>query len=190
MLAKAPLIRSSLFVCLITISLAIPSGVSIAGQWTDPHAWARGPVLGEKDPRHPTRVYKGNIVAMWQLMLAISSAANGLSVQIDGIFGPDTRAATQAWQRGHQFLVPSLVADGLVGPHTWNTARFFHVKKSGTRGDWDYYYYTDAACSGLGCNLPLSYTRTFRTWFVSTACSRDYVVKWPLLDRSLTRNCD
>ncbi|MEU2135081.1 GH25 family lysozyme [Streptomyces sp. NPDC018352] len=42
-------------------------------------------------------------------------AAAGQSVTADGIYGPNTRNATAAFQRSH-----GLTADGIIGPNTWN----------------------------------------------------------------------
>ncbi|MGW2183450.1 GH25 family lysozyme [Streptomyces sp. NPDC001732] len=42
-------------------------------------------------------------------------AAAGQSVTADGIFGPNTRNATTAFQRSH-----GLAADGIIGPKTWD----------------------------------------------------------------------
>ena len=58
-----------------------------------------------------------------QISRGIRQGARGASVVVlqqivgadaDGIFGPRTRAAIQAWQTAH-----GLVADGIVGPLTW-----------------------------------------------------------------------
>jgi peptidoglycan hydrolase-like protein with peptidoglycan-binding domain len=37
-----------------------------------------------------------------------------LSLQIDGVFGPQTKAAVEEFQKG-----ANLAVDGIVGPHTW-----------------------------------------------------------------------
>jgi N-acetyl-anhydromuramyl-L-alanine amidase AmpD len=75
----------------------------------------------------------GNEVEVWQRVLAASPAPTewtnaagkdrtwavewGWPPTIDGIFGDRTQAATEAWQAGR-----GLVADGIVGPKTWNAA--------------------------------------------------------------------
>jgi peptidoglycan hydrolase-like protein with peptidoglycan-binding domain len=50
------------------------------------------------------RGMRGDDVAAWQAVIG---------VEVDGIFGPDTEAATKRWQAERE-----LVADGLVGPRT------------------------------------------------------------------------
>jgi peptidoglycan hydrolase-like protein with peptidoglycan-binding domain len=52
---------------------------------------------------------KGPDVVAWQKFLGLPA---------DGIFGPQTVLATVAWQKTH----PPLVADGIVGPKTWEMA--------------------------------------------------------------------
>lgn len=59
----------------------------------------------------PSTLRRGSIgsdVSRWQGILG---------VQADGNFGPQTEAATKAWQLSHK-----LVADGVVGPATWAAA--------------------------------------------------------------------
>jgi len=40
----------------------------------------------------------------------------GMNIAVDGVFGPQTRDATLAFQRAH-----GLSADGVIGPNTWRT---------------------------------------------------------------------
>jgi len=54
--------------------------------------------------------------------------ANGRSVTVDGIFGPNTEAAVRAFQQSK-----GLAVDGIVGPNTWS-ALIIQVKR-GSQGD-------------------------------------------------------
>jgi len=47
-------------------------------------------------------------VALWQTIIGVTA---------DGLFGPNTQAATKSWQAAH-----GLDADGIVGPKTWAAA--------------------------------------------------------------------
>jgi lysozyme len=50
---------------------------------------------------------RGSDVSAWQAAIGVAA---------DGVFGPQTEAATKIWQAAH-----ALVADGVVGPLTWAT---------------------------------------------------------------------
>jgi peptidoglycan hydrolase-like protein with peptidoglycan-binding domain len=54
--------------------------------------------------------------------------ANGRTVTVDGIFGPNTEAAVRAFQQAK-----GLAVDGIVGPNTWS-ALIIQVKR-GSQGD-------------------------------------------------------
>jgi peptidoglycan hydrolase-like protein with peptidoglycan-binding domain len=54
--------------------------------------------------------------------------ANGRSVTVDGIFGPNTEAAVRAFQQSK-----GLAVDGIVGPNTWS-ALIIQVRR-GSQGD-------------------------------------------------------
>ena len=54
--------------------------------------------------------------------------ANGRSVTVDGIFGPNTEGAVRAFQQSK-----GLAVDGIVGPNTWS-ALIIQVKR-GSQGD-------------------------------------------------------
>ena len=51
---------------------------------------------------------QGEAVKEWQRIIGVTD---------DGVFGPQTEAATKKWQAEHK-----LVADGVVGPLSWNAA--------------------------------------------------------------------
>lgn len=54
----------------------------------------------------------GSDVVKLQTMLNM----DGADLKMDGIFGPKTRAAVQAYQKAN-----GLVPDSIVGPHTWGS---------------------------------------------------------------------
>ena len=74
------------------------------------------PLVRRGDQAHP--------VASLQYLLR----ANGRSVTVDGIFGPNTEAAVRAFQQSK-----GLAVDGIVGPNTWS-ALIIQVKR-GSQGD-------------------------------------------------------
>ena len=66
------------------------------------------------NPGQPT-IHEGDTgEAVRRAQRALRRTPN-LSIVVDGIFGPATKAAVIAFQRGN----PPLVVDGIVGPHTW-----------------------------------------------------------------------
>ncbi|WSL95728.1 peptidoglycan-binding protein [Streptomyces sp. NBC_01718] len=50
---------------------------------------------------------------------AVAPLRGGPYSDVDGVFGPNTAAATVKWQKNHGL---GNDADGWVGPNTWNTA--------------------------------------------------------------------
>ena len=69
------------------------------------------PHIPPSDGAHPTLRLgsTGAAVSTWQGIVGVA---------MDGKFGPNTQKATIAWQRAR----PPLVADGIVGPKTWERA--------------------------------------------------------------------
>lgn len=57
---------------------------------------------------------KGPDVVKLQAMLN----SDGADLKVDGIFGPKTRAAVQAYQKSN-----GLVTDSIVGPQTWGSLK-------------------------------------------------------------------
>ncbi len=114
----------------ITVAVALlvaTSAVAGAGDWIEPHTWGSSEVLGYG------HVTAGDNVAFWQLIQhshygGWCGYADGCTNKIDGHFGPITHDYTVFWQTQMQALVPSLAADGIVGPQSWNASRFFFLK--------------------------------------------------------------
>lgn len=44
---------------------------------------------------------------------------NGHTLNVDGIFGPNTALAVRAFQRAMASEIPGFGVDGIVGPRTW-----------------------------------------------------------------------
>lgn len=78
-------------------------------------------------------------VGFLQSVLWASHQLDGVG-EVDKVWGPRTRTATETWQRGH-----SLVADGCAGYATWSRIAYgFH--NMGSRGR--VYHYTQGPWSG------------------------------------------
>lgn len=72
----------------------------VGSQWPGLHfVWPSTPAI------------MGPPVKMWQERVS----ACGFPVTLDGVYGPESKAACRAFQRDH-----GLVADGIVGPRTWD----------------------------------------------------------------------
>jgi peptidoglycan hydrolase-like protein with peptidoglycan-binding domain len=65
------------------------------------------------NPGQPTISSGATGDAVRRLQRALRRTPN-LSVQIDGVFGPQTKAAVEEFQKE-----ANLAVDGIVGPHTW-----------------------------------------------------------------------
>lgn len=148
-------------------ALAAPAG---AHPWTEPAAWSGGHTIGQY-----STVNQGGIVATWQSFIHDryggfgNGSCTGCPDRTDGIFGSRTGSYTSLWQWEHQAVVPSLVADGVVGPQTWDAARFFHLgSPAGTWGGWTHYAYSDSVAA-----TPMGRAPAFATWGVSP-CSTAY----------------
>lgn len=79
--------------------------------------------LTEVQRRYPSLLSEGSTaegVRVLQYFLSVISTyyRSVPSVEIDGIFGPQTREAVEAYQ-----TVAGLPVDGIVGPNTWNSLR-------------------------------------------------------------------
>jgi len=59
--------------------------------------------------KNTSPMQRGDDVHAWQAVLS----ATGFPVEMDGIFGPATAAATKSWQGRY-----GITADGMVGPET------------------------------------------------------------------------
>ena len=90
----------------VTASAASASGFDNDSIWSD-----------EVQLQNGGSVHSGNVVGMWQEIL---SAEFGLSeANVDGSFGTGTANYTAVYQSYYGVTV-----DGIVGPQTWNVARF------------------------------------------------------------------
>ncbi|WP_328919571.1 peptidoglycan-binding protein [Streptomyces sp. NBC_00208] len=109
--------RTKAFAARVAIVIAMLLGASLAtatpaSAATVTWGWGDNPMLCATSS---SCVKTGNTVRMWQSLLY----AEGLYSDVDGVFGPNTAAATVQWQRNHGL---GNDADGWVGPNTWNKA--------------------------------------------------------------------
>ena len=105
--------RVRTFLAVATLSAAATS-VSVisstpvsAGSGVDTFDWGSAGVSVSKNQNRYS-----NISGMWQEVLTSSDC----NVLVDGDFGNQTEAATEAWQRD---LIPAATIDGIAGPQTW-----------------------------------------------------------------------
>ncbi|MFB6704368.1 peptidoglycan-binding protein [Streptomyces sp. NPDC056333] len=101
--------RAAVVATLLAASLATATPASAAGPVSG--TWGDNPMLCATS----SCVKNGNVVRMWQTILH----GDDLYDDIDGVFGPNTAAATVKWQKAHGL---GNDADGWVGPNTWNKA--------------------------------------------------------------------
>lgn len=78
------------------------------GAWSDEHTLGYG-----------VGVTQGDVVGLWQHIL-ISSDTSMPGQYMTEVFGPKTRDYTTWYQATH-----GITADGVVGPQTWNAARWW-----------------------------------------------------------------
>lgn len=106
---------------LTAASLALStSPASASGTYSGlPYVQGAGPFIddwGDEGILSTGTHAQSNATCLWQRILWADGFLNSTS-DIDGIFGPDTKAATQAWQRYHE-----LDDDGIVGRDTFGSA--------------------------------------------------------------------
>jgi peptidoglycan hydrolase-like protein with peptidoglycan-binding domain len=61
----------------------------------------------------------GPAVRAVQDQINFRNLRNGHTLNVDGIFGPQTRAAVISFQQGMALEIPGFLVDGIVGPMTW-----------------------------------------------------------------------
>lgn len=151
----------------VLVSLVLTAGLLGVGSsppvaahgWTDPDSWAGSHTIGVG-----YSVSSGNIVKLWQRAMAIRYYGSPVA---DGYFGTTTKNYTLFWQAEHQPFT-GIAVDGVVGPQTWNAARFFHVgAPTWTSASWHKYAYEDG-----GGYFVLAYARPFATWFLTRCVTR------------------
>lgn len=113
---------------------------------------------GDEGPLSTTQNSFSNAVALWQAVLYSDGYLTDWDKSGDRRFGPETRAATIAWQRDR-----GLAADGIVGPATFGkaddnlTLSGNRVTYHGTRWDFsDMYRSSTGRYEDYG--VPFSYT--------------------------------
>lgn len=160
--SSARSVRGWLSAAIVAVTVAVFSATAVpadAHQWTDPAAWGGGHTIGRT-----VTVRRGNIVKLWQGMMHAryggwaGQYSNG-SPKIDGAFGATTENYTLLWQAEHQ-PISGIAVDGVVGPQTWNAARWFHLGGPiYVDANWREYRYSDHAWY-----VWFRYARPFATW--------------------------
>ena len=137
----------------VAIVASVAAGAAPAGAHPATYSWS-----GNHTICNGCTVSRGNIVAMWQLMLMSSVSGLGSCESfVDGVFGPRTAAATRTWQSDH-----NLSADGVVGRNTWTKAQSYLVfVESGA--NYDRYYYL----GGSGPAVDLLRSTATGYWYFS-----------------------
>jgi hypothetical protein len=141
------------------VALLAP-GTASAHQWTEPNSWGNSHTLGRDF------LNRGSVVALWQGMLHVQFAGGcpasfGCTYATDGVFGSNTENRTVLWQAVyHNTLVPSLSVDGIVGPQTWNVARFFNLHKVNENADNVFYDYGSTGTRDIG----MRFVKPLATW--------------------------
>lgn len=63
---------------------------------------------------------RGSAVRAVQDQANFRNLRDGHSLDVDGIFGPKTRAWVIGFQKAMRTMIPGFAVDGIVGPQTWN----------------------------------------------------------------------
>ena len=165
----------------VAVTVAILAGAASpasAGQWTEPGSWGAGTTIGV------SYTSSGNVVGVWQLFLSTryrGGSGDPYTPSFTGSFNTTTSNYTKYWQAEH-----GLTYDGIVGPTTWSTARWFHVPANPYQsGGWRYFQYYDS--NGYPGQVSLPYTTVYATWFFlacpsGTSAAGAKVVGWTAID--------
>lgn len=162
-------------VLVTALALITPTPASAHG-WTEPNAWSGGHTLGV------SHLDRGSVVALWQRMVHVQFGGgcpglHGCTYKTDGIFGQNTRNRTILWQAVYRDnLVPGLAVDGIVGPQTWNAARFFNlVMDTGSNPNVVYYDYGPND-SVMERGFSMVYVPGYATWLAEGwECEREII---------------
>lgn len=165
----------------------VAPGTASAHGWTEPNSWAGSHTLGRN------HLDRGSVVAMWQKMIHAQfgggcEGLGGCTYKTDGIFGTNTHDRTIVWQAFYRAsLVPGMSVDGVVGPQTWNAARFFNLHRVGGDRNFDYHCY--GTCGVYETGFPMSFAKGYATWLASGwACDLE-VIDHPTVRNAWMRSC-
>ena len=116
----------------VAVFVATAVGISAPAYATNLNGdWNQSPESCESS----CSVTQGNLVQMWQGIIWVLGYGTGTCNSfVDGHFGPNTTAATRAFQSHY---TPSGV-DGRVGPNTWSAAWNLVVRDGGGTNVIDY----------------------------------------------------
>ncbi len=125
-------LRRAAVVLVMTAAVGAFASPAYASSTTLKQIWSTNPELCQTS----CDVTQGNIVQLWQGILWVRGFGTGsCSSFVDGHFGPNTTAATRAFQSATK----KLGVDGRVGPQTWAYAQGLLLDGGGYTG-FEYWY--------------------------------------------------
>lgn len=165
MLARRPtrVLLATLAAIMITSSVVTARAPAVAAHpWSGASSWGSNHTIGIG------YLANGNIVGTWQRMAHAQNGGwcwsnAGCEYPTDGQFGQKTKNHTILWQTQYKQLVPSLVVDGIVGPQTWDTARFFNLRRAWSDANFDVYRYGPTGDRGFY----MDYVKPYAVWRIS-----------------------
>jgi hypothetical protein len=176
-----------LTVVVAVLALAAP-GPASAHQWTEPSSWANSHTLGQN------YLDRGSVVALWQRMVHVQfgggcAGTHGCTYRTDGVFGTNTHNRTILWQAVYRDnLVPGLAVDGIVGPQTWNAARFFNLHRVGENTNFVFHDYgPNDSVYERGFSMP--YAKGFATWLAEGWGCDAEIIDHPTVRDTWLRSC-
>lgn len=173
---------------LFAAAALLAPGTASAHQWTEPNSWANSHTLGVN------YVNRGSVVALWQRMVHVQfgggcAGSHGCTYRTDGVFGSNTHNRTILWQAVYRDnLVPGMTVDGIVGPQTWNAARFFNLHRVNENANYVFYAYgPNDSIYDRGFGMP--FVKPFATWLAAGWGCESEIIDHPVIARTWLQSC-